>query len=73
MEYIMENREQLILVLGAVVGLASAICALTPTPKEGSITAKLYKLVEWAALNVGKAKDKGEEVKEDETVDVKDS
>ena len=35
--------------------------AATPTPKKGSFWAKVYGLVDWAALNVGKAKDKGED------------
>lgn len=42
----------------AVVALASAIAAATPTPKEGSALAKVYKIIDWLALNVGKAKDK---------------
>lgn len=45
----------------AIVMLASAVAAITPTPKEGSVLAKLYKLIDWLAINVGKAKDKGEE------------
>jgi|TARA_R110000744_G_C19114441_1_gene535186 hypothetical protein len=47
-------------VLTAAIALASAITAATPTPKKGSIWAKIYGLVDWTALNVGKAKDKGE-------------
>tara|TARA_R100000908_G_C3678909_1_gene98464 strand:- start:251 stop:442 length:192 start_codon:yes stop_codon:yes gene_type:complete len=43
----------------AAIALASAITAATPTPKKGSFWAKVYGLVDWAALNVGKAKDKG--------------
>lgn len=46
-------------VITAVIALASAITAVTPTPKEGSILAKVYKVIEFAALNIGKAKDKG--------------
>ena len=45
----------------AAIALASAITAATPTPKKGSFWAKVYGLVDWAALNVGKAKDKGED------------
>ena len=47
-------------VLTAAIALASAITAATNTPQKGSIWAKIYGLVDWAALNVGKAKDKGE-------------
>ena len=52
--YILENRESLISVATAVVAAASAICALTPTPKDDGIVRKLYLVLEWAALNVGK-------------------
>lgn len=42
----------------AVVTLASAIAAATPTPKEGSVWAKVYKVIDFLAINIGKAKDK---------------
>lgn len=48
-------------VVFAVISLASAIAALTPTPKEGTIFAKLYKVIDFLALNVGQAKSKGDE------------
>tara|TARA_R100000654_G_scaffold6209_1_gene16463 strand:+ start:10 stop:186 length:177 start_codon:yes stop_codon:yes gene_type:complete len=54
--YIFENRDSLISVATSVVAAASAICALTPTPKDDGIVRKLYILLEWAALNIGKAK-----------------
>ena len=54
--YILENRDSLISIATAVVAAASAICALTPTPKDDGIVRKLYLVLEWAALNVGKAK-----------------
>ena len=41
-----------------LVALASAICAITPTPKDDAVVAKVYKVLEMFALNVGKAKDK---------------
>ena len=43
----------------AIVALASAIAAVTPTPKEGTIWAKVYKVIDLLAINLGKAKDKG--------------
>ena len=46
-------------VLTAAIALASAITAATPTPKKGTIWSKIYSLVDWAAINIGKAKDKG--------------
>jgi hypothetical protein len=56
LNYILENKESLISIATSVVAVASAICALTPTPKDDGIVRKLYLVLEWAALNVGKAK-----------------
>ena len=46
-------------VVTAAIALASAVAAATPTPQKGSFLAKVYSVIDWAALNVGKAKDKG--------------
>ena len=56
--YIIENKEEIIAVASSVVALASLVAALTPTPKDDSWVGKAYKIVDWLALNVGKAKDK---------------
>ncbi|MGA1777095.1 MAG: hypothetical protein ACO39G_08465 [Flavobacteriaceae bacterium] len=40
----------------AIHAAASAICALTPTPKDDNIVGTLYKIIESLALVVGKAK-----------------
>lgn len=56
LNYILENRDSLISIATAVVAVASAICALTPTPKDDGVVRKLYAVLEWAALNIGKAK-----------------
>jgi len=40
----------------AIHAAASAIVALTPTPKDDKIIGKLYKIIETLALVVGKAK-----------------
>ena len=47
-------------VIAAVIAGAAAFCAAIPTPKEGSWKAKIYGVVEFLALNIGKAKDKKE-------------
>jgi hypothetical protein len=39
-----------------LVTACSAITALTPTPKDDKIVGKLYKLLEFVALVIGKAK-----------------
>ena len=41
----------------AAVTLASAITALTPTPKDDALVAKAYKLLEYLALVCGRAKE----------------
>ena len=57
MTWILENKEALIGIITSVVAVASAIAALTPTPKDDTIVGKIYKVVDLLALNVGKAKD----------------
>jgi len=46
-------------VITLIVTIASLIAASTPTPKDDEWMAKLYKFVDLLALNIGKAKDKG--------------
>ena len=41
-----------------IVTVASLIAASTPTPKDDGWISKLYKLVDFLALNIGKAKEK---------------
>jgi|TARA_R100000455_G_C6191443_1_gene65534 hypothetical protein len=56
--YIIQNSDSLLAIATTIVAAASAIAAITPTPKDDTWTSKAYKLVDWLALNVGKAKDK---------------
>lgn len=39
-----------------VIAAASAVAALTPTPRDDKIIGKLYKIVDLLALNIGFAK-----------------
>jgi|TARA_R110000822_G_scaffold49021_1_gene128720 hypothetical protein len=57
-DYILENKDAIFAVVTAVIAAASAIAALTPTPKDNTFVGKAYKVVDWLALNVFKAKDK---------------
>ena len=52
----MEHINKYIEVALAVHAAASAICALTPTPKDDAILGKIYKVIETLALVVGRAK-----------------
>ena len=56
--WVIENKDAVIGILTGIVAVASAIAALTPTPKDDTIVGKIYKFVDLLALNVGKAKDK---------------
>ena len=42
----------------AIVAIASLVAAVTPTPQGDKWLAKLYKVIDFLALNIGKAKDK---------------
>jgi hypothetical protein len=56
--YIIENKAELIGIATAVVTAASLISALTPNKADNKITAIALKLINWLAINVGKAKPK---------------
>jgi hypothetical protein len=58
-ERIWEARDLIIQIAGMGVIAASMLIAGTNTPDPNSTLGRVYKLVEWAALNFGKAKDKG--------------
>ena len=57
-EYITQNWEQIMAIVGGVVLTASAIAAITPNTTDNKIMAAIRKLVDLLALNVGKAKNK---------------
>ena len=57
-EFIKTNWESIVAALTGLIAAASAIAAMTKTPKDDGIVKTLYKLVDLCALNVGKAKDK---------------
>ena len=46
--------------VAAVIAAAAAFCAATKTPESGTWKAKIYGVVEFLALNIGKAKDKAD-------------
>lgn len=56
--YITENSAELISIATAIVTLASLISALTPNATDNKVTSILAKIINWLALNVGKAKPK---------------
>jgi hypothetical protein len=61
--WLSQHSDQIIEALTAIVTGASALAALTPTPKDDTFLGKAYKIIDWLALNVGKAKETGKEEK----------
>ena len=53
-----QSINEWIAVIPSIVMGASLICALTPTPKDDAIVGKIYRILDWCALKVGKAKEK---------------
>lgn len=51
MDFIVQNWDQIVVGILAVIGAASAIAKLTPTTKDDKIIAKVKKVVEAVALN----------------------
>ena len=49
---------KLIQIVPYIIAAASLIASLTPTPKDDKFIGKVYKFVDWVALNIGRAKDK---------------
>lgn len=54
----MAHLNQYLEIALAIHAACSAICALTPTPKDDAIVRKFYRLIEIAALAVGRAKER---------------
>tara|TARA_B100001123_G_scaffold406804_1_gene498434 strand:+ start:45 stop:203 length:159 start_codon:yes stop_codon:yes gene_type:complete len=47
---------EIIKTLALIISGASAVAALTPTPKDDKFIAKIYKVIELLALNIFHAK-----------------
>lgn len=62
----MEALTNIITVVTSIVCIASIACSLTETPKDDALIGRLYKIVEIAALNIGKAKQSSANVKQAE-------
>jgi len=56
--WILLHKIDIFNVATSIVATCSAIAALTPTPKDDGFVKKAYTVIDWLALNIGKAKDK---------------
>ena len=54
--YLVSNADNLLAVATTIVAAASAISALTPTPKDDAVASKAYKVLEQFAFLNNKAK-----------------
>ena len=63
-EAILNNQAEIIEAVMGVVVVASLVVAGTKTPDPDTVLGKIYKLVEWASLTFGKAKQSGAVVPE---------
>jgi len=52
---------EIIATITSIITIASVIIAGTRTPNPNSALGKIYKVLEWSALNVGRAKQTGKE------------
>lgn len=57
-QYIVENKEELLQIVASVVAVASLIATLTPNESDNKIVRRISIVISWLALNVGKAKSK---------------
>jgi hypothetical protein len=57
-EFILDNGDRLLALAIGLVAVASALAALTPTPKDDGVALALRRLVDLVALNVGHARRK---------------
>ena len=58
MVYMLDLILKIIQIAPWVISGASLICALTPTPKDDQMLAKVYWIADCCAIKIGKAKDK---------------
>lgn len=56
MDFILNHWDEILLAVTSVIAAASAIAALTPTPKDDAFLHTIRKVVDALALNIGNAK-----------------
>ena len=52
------NFETIIEIITAGVTLASTVAAVTKTPEDDNWISKIYRILDFLALNIGRAKDR---------------
>jgi len=57
-QYITENKEEILQIVASVIAVASLIATMTPNESDNKWVNRISSVVSWLALNVGKAKSK---------------
>jgi len=57
-QYLTENKEELLQIVASVIAVASLIATMTPNESDNKWVNRISSIVSWLALNVGKAKSK---------------
>jgi hypothetical protein len=57
-QYITENKEELLQIAASVIAVASLIATMTPNESDNIWVNRINRVVSWLALNVGRAKSK---------------
>ena len=57
-QYITENKEEILQIAASVIAVASLIATMTPNESDNKWVNRISAVVSWLALNVGKAKSK---------------
>ena len=70
-ENILAHKCEFIDMVMGIIVVASVVVAGTKTPDPDSMLGKVYKVIEWASLTFGKAKETGK--KPVEKIEVKDA
>jgi len=55
---LLDTIMKIVSVVPWVVSICSLVASLTPTPKDDVLIGKAYKVIDWFALNIGRAKEK---------------
>jgi|TARA_R110002050_G_scaffold227206_3_gene362928 hypothetical protein len=59
LEMVMSNGDLILTTITGIVTVTSLIVAGTKTPEPDSVLGKIYKVLEFLSLTIGKAKDSG--------------
>jgi hypothetical protein len=57
-QYIVENKEELLQVTASVIAVAYIIATMTPNESDNIWVKRISSIISWLALNVGRAKSK---------------